>query len=276
MPVVAPVVSASAHPARPVTKIAAGEHDVGTRFGRAEPLRGLPPRRATLPAFEVDAAEVSVAEYGACVTAGTCKAPSLGTDPLCNWNVPGKESHPINCVSFDDAVRFCAWDGKRLPSEEEWEAAALTVATVTSSSVRTRLRLAMVFDYNPARSQRRTFASPQTIRASSRPVARTRATASERARSIERAGLASRSTIWSATCRNGPQAPSAQPALPTARSTCCEGQRGWETCTRTTVDSAGVDRVSAKRTRGGDAPRRSDFDARDENVDGGAARRVRW
>jgi formylglycine-generating enzyme required for sulfatase activity len=32
--------------------------------------------------------------------------------------------HPATEVTFDDAVRFCAWAGARLPSGAEWEAAA--------------------------------------------------------------------------------------------------------------------------------------------------------
>ncbi|HTR52754.1 MAG TPA: formylglycine-generating enzyme family protein [Kofleriaceae bacterium] len=38
--------------------------------------------------------------------------------------VAGEESRPINCVSWYEAMAFCAWDGGFLPSEAEWNYAA--------------------------------------------------------------------------------------------------------------------------------------------------------
>jgi formylglycine-generating enzyme len=36
----------------------------------------------------------------------------------------GSAEKPINCVTWLEAFAFCAWDGGRLPTEAEWEAAA--------------------------------------------------------------------------------------------------------------------------------------------------------
>jgi formylglycine-generating enzyme required for sulfatase activity len=39
-------------------------------------------------------------------------------------NGKDRPDHPINCVDWDQAASYCRWQGKRLPSEAEWEYAA--------------------------------------------------------------------------------------------------------------------------------------------------------
>ncbi|RME47479.1 MAG: hypothetical protein D6795_14000 [Deltaproteobacteria bacterium] len=81
-----------------------------------------PVREIYLDGFWIDATEVTVAAFQACVDAGRC-TPAQGGEN-CNGAREGFADHPINCVTWAQAVDYCRWVQKRLPTEAEWEKAA--------------------------------------------------------------------------------------------------------------------------------------------------------
>ncbi len=111
----------------------------------------LPQHTVTLPAYRIARTPVTVAQFAAFV-----KATGYQTDAEkrgqayvytgstwdwvkgANWQHPRgpesdvrqKQDHPVTCVTWQDAIAFCAWASEvtgttiRLPSEAEWEKAA--------------------------------------------------------------------------------------------------------------------------------------------------------
>lgn len=73
----------------------------------------------TLPDFYIDRTEVTNAAYNEFVRSGGGR-PSR----FVRWPQFNGPKQPVVGVGWDDAVAYCAWRGKRLPNEQEWEKAA--------------------------------------------------------------------------------------------------------------------------------------------------------
>lgn len=92
--------------------IPAGEFVYGDSQGEEDER---PTRRMVLPAFWIDRTEVTAAAYAACVAARSCRA---AASPAQDGRLPAVG------IGFHDAATYCAFVGKRLPTEFEWEKAA--------------------------------------------------------------------------------------------------------------------------------------------------------
>lgn len=83
-----------------------------------------PAHEVWLSSFEIDRTEVTQADFAACVEAGACSIPE-GDGACANaWDPVTLPDHPVACTSWAAARDYCAWRGKRLPTEAEWEKAA--------------------------------------------------------------------------------------------------------------------------------------------------------
>ena len=98
--------------------IPAGSFAMGDHLDNME--NDLPTHTVALDAFYMDTYEVSVSRYKQFLAeTGYRLPPWLDV----NWFSP-TDAHPLIFVDVNDAVAYCKWAGKRLPTEAEWEYAA--------------------------------------------------------------------------------------------------------------------------------------------------------
>ena len=111
-------------PCEPVmVRIPAGWFWMGCEIGRDDEK---PRHRVWVDSFELAACQVTNEEYASFVTSVSYPQPSCWNDP--NFNHP---KMPAVAISWHDAVNYCEWLSRttsrpyRLPTEAEWERAAL-------------------------------------------------------------------------------------------------------------------------------------------------------
>jgi eukaryotic-like serine/threonine-protein kinase len=99
--------------------VPAGEFTMG--FSTQPPVHAV-----YLDAFWIDQTEVTNAMYVQCVRIGVCQPPASSKSRTRDryYGNPQFDNYPVIYVTWNDALQYCDWAGRRLPSETEWEKAA--------------------------------------------------------------------------------------------------------------------------------------------------------
>lgn len=94
--------------------------------GCVNKYKDIPLHTVYLDTYEIDKYEVTNKQYRSCVEAGKCRRPRRYNSHYRKsyFTNPEFDYFPMLYVSWWDGQDYCAWKGKRLPTEAEWEKAA--------------------------------------------------------------------------------------------------------------------------------------------------------
>jgi formylglycine-generating enzyme required for sulfatase activity len=107
--------------------VPAGEFPMGNNRGETYEQ---PAHQVNLDAYYIDKYEVTNKAYKACVDDGQCDAPKQlyffeAAPNKLYFGTSEYDNYPVIFVDWNMAKTFCQWRGARLPTEAEWEKAAL-------------------------------------------------------------------------------------------------------------------------------------------------------
>ena len=100
----------------PMVLVPASEFQMGSDIGDIDEK---PIHKVYLDEFYIDVYEVTNEQYRKFMDATGHEPPLYWDDPKCN-----APDQPVVGVTWQDAVDYCKWAGKRLPTEAEWEKSA--------------------------------------------------------------------------------------------------------------------------------------------------------
>ena len=113
--------------------------NAATPSSSADLVSSAPPRVAVVPSFRVDMYELTIARYRAVLRAGytgakvvlandlpipmSAASASAETQPFCTYSTQpmGRETMPLNCMTWSTARGVCQFLGGDLPTEAQWE-----------------------------------------------------------------------------------------------------------------------------------------------------------